>query len=146
MIDAAQRGFLLLLTNAWRTSSTDALQVLAGVLPLDLEVIRAAANWYVKRDLEFQFEDLRVEQIPPNCPDDMRLHLASSMRKAVKQWLMTTWQTRWYSSEKDRTTFSWISRVRLALSSGWRDLSREVTCLLTGDGHFNKRLTGTETI
>jgi hypothetical protein len=43
-IDAAQRGFLLLLTTAWRTASTDALKVLAGVLPLDLEVIRVAAN------------------------------------------------------------------------------------------------------
>jgi hypothetical protein len=73
---------------------------LAGVFPLDLEVIRAAANWYVKWGLQFQFEDLRVEQIPPDCPDDIRLHLASSKQKAVKQRLMTTWQTRWYSSEK----------------------------------------------
>jgi hypothetical protein len=137
-IDAAQRGFLLLLTTAWRTASTDVLQVLAGVLPLDLEVIRAAANWHVKRGLEFQLEDLRVQRIPPDCPDDMRLRLASSMRKAVEQWLMTTWQTRWYSSEKGRTTFSWIQRVRLPVSAGWGDFSREVICLLTGHGHFNK--------
>jgi hypothetical protein len=91
---------------------------LAGVFPLDLEVIRAAANWHVNRGLEFQFENLRVQRIPPDCPDDMRLHLASLKRKAVKQWLMTTWKTRWYSSEKSRTTFSWILRVRLAVSSG----------------------------
>jgi hypothetical protein len=90
--------------------------------------------------LDFQFEDLGVERIPPDCPDDMCLHLASLKRKAVKQWLMTTCQTRWYSSEKGRTTFSWIPRVRLAASAGWRDFSRDVTCLLTGHGRFNKRL------
>jgi hypothetical protein len=91
MIDAAQKGFLLLLTNAWQTASTDALQVLAGDLPFDLEAIRAAANWYVERGLEFQVQDLRVERIP-DFPDGMRLHLALSKRKAVKQMLMTTWQ------------------------------------------------------
>jgi hypothetical protein len=103
-IYAVQRGFLLLLTNAWRTTSTDALQVLPGVLPLDIEVIRVAANWYVKRGLELQFEDKRVERIPPDCPDDMRLHFALSKRKAAKQMLMTIWKNRWYSSERGRTT------------------------------------------
>jgi hypothetical protein len=101
-IDAAQRRFLLLLlTNAWQIASTDALQVLAGVLPLDLEVIRAAANWYVNRGLKFEFEDLRVQRIPPDCPDDMCLHLATLKRKAVKQRLITTWQTRWYMNCRD---------------------------------------------
>jgi hypothetical protein len=90
--------------------------------------------------MEFQFKDLRVQRIPPDCPDDMLLHLSSLKRKAVKQWLMTTWQTRWYSSEKGKTTFSWIPRVRLAVCAGWGDFSREVTCLLTGHRHFNKRL------
>jgi hypothetical protein len=73
-------------------------------------------------------------------PVEGRLHLASSKRKAVKQCLMTTWQTRWYSSKKGRTTFSWIPRVRLAVSAGRGDFSREMTCLLTAHGHFNKRL------
>jgi hypothetical protein len=34
-------------------------------------------------------------------------------------------------------TFLWIPRVA---SAGWRDFLREVTSLLTGHGHFNKRL------
>jgi hypothetical protein len=89
-IDAAQRGFLPLLTNAWPT-----LPVLAGVLPLDREVIRTAGNWYVKRGLESRFEDLRVERIPPDCPDDIRLHLTSTKRKALKRRYMNTWQNRW---------------------------------------------------
>ena len=78
--------------------------------------------------------------MPPDCPDDMRLHLASVKRKDVKRRLLVTWQKRWKSSERGRTTFLWIPKVRLAASAGWRDFSREVTCLLTGHGHFNKRL------
>jgi hypothetical protein len=42
--------------------------------------------------------------------------------------------------KKGKTTFSWIPRVRQAMSAGWGDFSREITYLLTGHGHFNKRL------
>jgi hypothetical protein len=90
-------------------------------------VIRVVAHWNVKQGLEFKFEHLRVERIPPDCLDDMRLHLASSKWKALKQRLMMTWQTRWYSSEKGETIFSWILRVELVANVGWRDFSREVT-------------------
>lgn len=67
-IDAAQRPFLLLLTEGWRTTSTGALQVLAGVLPLDLAILKAAAAWHVRKGREFRDGDFRVA--PP--PDTRR--------------------------------------------------------------------------
>lgn len=52
-INAAQRGVLVRLTGAYRTTSSDALQVIAGVLPLDLEIVRSAAEyWLRKGDLQ----------------------------------------------------------------------------------------------
>jgi hypothetical protein len=53
----------------------------------------------------------------------MRVYFASVKRRGVK----------------GRTTL-WIPKVRLAGSDGYRDFSREVTSLLTGNGHFNRRL------
>jgi hypothetical protein len=70
----------------------------------------------------------------------MRKHTISTRIKDVKRRLIETWQKRWSSSEKGRTTFLSMPRVRLASSAGWVDFSRDVTCLLTGHGHFNKQL------
>lgn len=41
-LGSTQRRALLSMTEAYRTTSTDALQAMAGVLPLDVEIRRAA--------------------------------------------------------------------------------------------------------
>ena len=48
---ALQRGLLLLTTRACRTTSTVAMQVIAGVKPMDLEVVKDALVKRVRRNL-----------------------------------------------------------------------------------------------
>ncbi|GJQ74533.1 hypothetical protein Trydic_g21398 [Trypoxylus dichotomus] len=45
-LNAAQRGVLLALTRAYHTISADAVQVVASVLPMDLEVLKVAAEYW----------------------------------------------------------------------------------------------------
>ena len=71
---ALQRALLLLITKTCRTTSTVAMQVIAGTKPLDLEIVEDAlvkrikrntnTNWetYYYREKETeQFQDLSVE-------------------------------------------------------------------------------------
>ena len=48
---ALQRALLLLITKACRTSSTVAMQVIAGTKPLDLEIIEDALVKRIKRNM-----------------------------------------------------------------------------------------------
>jgi hypothetical protein len=56
-IDDAQRPFLLHLTEGWRTTSTEAFQVLVGVLPMDLAILKAAAAWHIRKGRVFRDGD-----------------------------------------------------------------------------------------
>ncbi|GBN08386.1 hypothetical protein AVEN_84215-1 [Araneus ventricosus] len=61
-LNSIQRRPLLQLTGAYRTVSTVALQVIAGVLPLDLQVVEALAKFRVKvlkRDMEVGSREFR---------------------------------------------------------------------------------------
>ena len=140
-IPAMQRCFLLVLTTAWRTTSTEALQVLAGVLPLDLDIIRSVGHWHIKRGLQFSHGDLRVEPLPDDCANDLRHYLTAQRIKFLDQELLRVWQERWDRSTKGRTTYAWMPQTKLATKrERWRDHGRSVTCFITGHGPFNERL------
>ena len=44
-IDAGQRGVLIRFTGSFRTTSTETLAVVTGILPLHLEITRMAAMY-----------------------------------------------------------------------------------------------------
>ncbi|GJQ65719.1 hypothetical protein Trydic_g22058 [Trypoxylus dichotomus] len=54
-LNAAQRGVLIMLTGAYRTTSADAIQVIAGVLPMDLEVLRVTTEYFLRREKMAKF-------------------------------------------------------------------------------------------
>ncbi|GJQ88405.1 hypothetical protein Trydic_g15997 [Trypoxylus dichotomus] len=57
-LNAARRGVFITLTGAYRTTSAEALQVIAGVLPMDLEVLRVAAEYCLRRGMTEKLEEL----------------------------------------------------------------------------------------
>ncbi|XP_025197550.1 zinc finger BED domain-containing protein 5-like [Melanaphis sacchari] len=85
----AQRGALLAVTGAYRTTSTDALPVLAGVLPLDL----AARQW-------------------GRLARSRRLGLGREHMDRVEEEGLAEWQARWEASEKGRLTYSYFPCVK----------------------------------
>ncbi|KAL4101171.1 hypothetical protein QTP88_021192 [Uroleucon formosanum] len=116
LLGSKQRRALLSLTGAYRTTSTDALQVVAGQLPLDLEI-----RWHVVR-INRKAGLISEEQM-------------------TSQWdrILDVWQDRWDSSDKGRWTYSLLPDIRRRL-----DLPLEVdhyVCqFLTGHGDFNAKL------
>lgn len=78
-----QRHALLAITSAYRTTSTEALQVIAGTLPLDLEISLIAAKRRAK-SLPTVQSIMAIAQAREEC--------------------LTTWQNRWANSQKGRWT------------------------------------------
>jgi hypothetical protein len=116
LLGSKQRRALLSLTGAYRTTSTDALQVVAGQLPLDLEI-----RWQVVR---------KSRKAGLISEEEMR-----------DQWdrLLVIWQDRWDISEKGRWTHSMIPDIRRRLELPL-EVDHYVCQFLTGHGDFNAKL------
>ncbi|KAF0747041.1 Uncharacterized protein FWK35_00027124 [Aphis craccivora] len=113
-----QRKALIGITGAYRSTSTAALQVLAGIPPLDLELKWMAAK-----------EDAK------NLPVGFR---ADTLILATTK-LLDTWQSRWTASEKGRWTHECFpdirNRIKLPIALG-----HEIAQFLTGHGNFQSKL------
>jgi len=110
----AQRGALLSVTGAYRTTSTEALPVLAGVLPLDLE----ARQW-----------GRRARR--------RRLGLGKEKEVEIEEEEgIAEWQARWEASEKGRLTFSYFPSVKKRLKCKWLVVDHESSQFLTGHVGF----------
>jgi Reverse transcriptase (RNA-dependent DNA polymerase)/Endonuclease-reverse transcriptase len=118
LLGSKQRRALLSITGAYRTVSTDALQVVAGQLPLDLEV-----EWNAVRK-----------------GSRSQLYSATEV-KELREKILDTWQDRWNRSDKGRWTFSMMPDVRRRLSLPLQ-LDHYTTQFLTGHGDFNAKLDG----
>lgn len=106
------------LTSAYRITSTDALQVLAGVLPLELELKLMAIK-----------EDSKL------LPENARL---GTINEAYER-MVDEWQARWSSSDKGRWTYLCFPDVRESLNCPLA-MGHKVAQFLTGHGNFGAKL------
>lgn len=122
VLQRTQRPSLILLTKAYRSCSTAALPVLAGVLPADLELIRAG-----RRGVEGAGMGVRGEE-------------AARRRRAIESDVRAEWQRRWDEVEKGRELYAFFPDVAERLDMDHVEPDYQVSQLLTGHGCFRKRL------
>jgi len=113
-----QRRALVGITGAYRSTSMAALQVLAGIPPLDLEL-----TWLPAKDEAKLLPEInRIET-----------------RKTATTKMMDAWQARWTSTQKGRWTHECFPDIRgrmmLPISLG-----HEIAQFLTGHGNFQSKL------
>ncbi|GJQ87503.1 hypothetical protein Trydic_g10791 [Trypoxylus dichotomus] len=121
-LNAAQRGVLITLTGAYRTTSGEALQVIAGILPMDLEVLRIAAEYCFRRGKTERLEEL--------------LSARPSTKLQIREHIYDLWQRRWESSAKGRNVYRLLPNIRERLGMEHMDPSRGLTHFLAGHGPF----------
>lgn len=117
-LGSKQRRALLSVTGAYKSTSTEALQVAAGCLPLDLE--------------------LRLQSVK----EKVRLGKANFENIQEKhEELLQIWQERWDRSDKGRWTYEWFPNVK---ERYWTpiELDHFSTQFITGHGDFNGKLHG----
>lgn len=116
-----QRPALILLTKAYRSVSTAALPVLAGVLPADLEVLLAGRV------------TVECEGLEPGRERGSRKRILSGEVCAM-------WQSRWDEATEGRELYSFFPSIAARLRSDWVEPDYIASQLLTGHGHFRARL------
>jgi hypothetical protein len=91
-----QRMALLQVTKAYRTTSAKALEIIAGVLPIDLLIEVRARLYKKKKNLS---EESSVETIIPEAAQ--------------------AWQAHWHATPKRRTTYEYSKNPKDRLASRW---------------------------
>jgi len=111
-----QRLPLLAVSGAYRTAPTEGLQVITGLLPLDLQI---------------QWEGTRQEV--------KRGTLTQDEQEDIREKLIEVWQKRWDRSTKGRWTYKFIPDIKFRLSIPM-ELDHYITQYLTGHGNFAAKL------
>ncbi|KAJ3616517.1 hypothetical protein MTP99_019814, partial [Tenebrio molitor] len=104
---SAQRRALLRIASAYKTTSAEAIQVITGVLPVDLQV----------RRLNLLYRTARA-------------------RSEVDEALLCEWQRRWVSGEKAAWTRTLIPDISMWVKKKHGELDYHLTQALTGHGCF----------
>ena len=130
IINRCPRIVLYTCLNVCKTVSTDAMQVLMGLLPWDLECIRTGLirmivnGWSI---CENEFVNV----------DELNGRSVEECVNLVNERTYTRWQTRWNESVKGRMTYEFMKNVRFGERNAWFDPSVYTSFLLTGNGSIN---------
>lgn len=130
--NSAYGSFARLLTNSYTSVSTDAAGVLAGLIPLDIEIQKLNCTRELRRGRGANFLD---EHISPYTFDTV-LHAREYLQLRAED----EWQSRWDNSGQGRTTYCFVPSVLTVpegcnLTTTWAR-----TQLLTGHGEFATHL------
>lgn len=127
---SCQRVAILGCLPVCRTVSTDALQVLMGAVPWDLEVLRVAITFCLRRGYPIEITNELDLPVTPTVYDRHTLGLIDA---AVTR----CWQSRWDNSTKGRVTYAFIRDVTLVNKRRELGLCLPLGFLLTGHGSLN---------
>lgn len=128
ILGRAQRAALLRVLRAYRTTPTDSLPVLAGVLPMDLHVLRVHNMARLRRGLGIRLGPLRL------TGQEIEADRRGAVQR-LEEELIRVWQGRWDSSIKGRWTYRFLPGVRLCKRMvAWTD--KNVCQIITGHGDF----------
>jgi len=111
-----QRIPLLAVSRAYKTTSTDALQVITGLLPLDLQIL---------------WEGTKQECRQGNITEEAKRDLQNN--------ILQMWQDRWDRSKKGELTRKIFPNIRRRIETPLF-LNHYITQYLTGHGNFAAKL------
>lgn len=111
-----QRAILCRVVRAYRSTSTDALCVLAGLPPWDLLI------------------DERARIYKRICLQDMQTK--RDIKREERRTTMTLWQSQWDTCNSGRQTYKFIKNIKEWVDWGPKILNHHLTQILTGHGCF----------
>ena len=129
-LNRCQRLVLYACLNVCRTVSTDAMQVLHGELPWDLEATRKGLLFIFHRGIASVEGDLVMS-------DEVNGLNRTERETFVKERMMDVWQRRWNESTKGRLTYEFIPNVRFSSEHERFAPGLCLGYLLTGHGRLN---------
>lgn len=128
-LQSLQRGVLLKVTKAYKTTSTAALQIVAGVHPLHLHLELRRKVFLSVRKGRLRADDLELTQGSP--------HL---LRQQIANHITRKWQTNWQGHPGAPITKAFLPSVHRRLRMTWLHPNHHLTQYLTGHGDFSAKL------
>lgn len=125
-----QRMALVMLTKAYRTTSTPALQVLAAQLPLDLMVKLRYYMYKVRIKEPFETGQVTFTGVE----DDNEIF------GSLKHEIHCEWQTRWSIETKGKQTKTFFNNINDRLARSWLKPDSYTSQFMTGHGNFKAKL------
>ena len=132
-VNSVQRIAMFACLNVCRTVSTEAMQVLLGSPPLDLEVLRIGTTFKLKKNERLSVYDIVINE-------EIAALSISECKRLTHERVLTRWQTRWNESEKGRVTYEFIKDVSFAVRNKEFNPSMSLGYILTGHGSLNEFL------
>lgn len=129
-INRCQRIVMYAFMSVCRTVSTDAMQVLMGELPWDLEVKKKCVFYVLRKGIPL------VGTYPVSSEEVRGLSL-NEAKMLVEERMFDEWQNRWDVSVHGRTTYEFLPDVRFVRMNSYFDFGLSLGFLLTGHGSMN---------
>ena len=133
----AQRHALIGVTQAYRTVSAEAVQVLARAIPIRMEIEKRVANYKMRKGIAFWMYD--YEYIPANSTKEQIGHRKTALKQIYKRSL-DRWQERWEETEKGRITRKFFPNINEGMKAKWINANYYTSQFLTGHGDFRAKL------
>jgi hypothetical protein len=121
-----QRTVGLRMIKGYRTLSGEAVRVIGGIIPLDLEVDRRWVTTRVRLFGEHTWEGRKYTQV--------------GLKKGLQRGIIEVWQERWETSTLGRWTAGWWGTVQARMEANWIQPAYYVSQFLGGHGDFNVKL------
>ena len=134
-LKSAQRQALFAITGAYRTTSNDALAVLAAEIPTKCKLIGRKAHCNIKRSTEVKVGEFHF--CPTPATQDKRQTNITKQR--LREGIIDMWQKEWEETNKGPYRFFPNIRKRIELKDIRNDHN---TAQITGHGHFTVHSTG----
>ncbi|KAL7294950.1 hypothetical protein TKK_0011661 [Trichogramma kaykai] len=133
-LESVQRFALQRICKAYCTCSTPALHILAGELPIELEIRRRMKIWRIKR------QHAVVTNDRPLTPEE-RAEMAAELN-AVEDEAIAEWNNKWQTTTKGAVTKLFFPTVQSRLGLKNLRLNHYTTQFMTGHGNFRAKLHG----
>lgn len=128
---AAQRWALIRCTRAYRTISTSAAPVLAGVQRITDLVELAILRYHHRKGKSCVIDYTRYGPIKGTLKEEA---------ERLQTHQMNRWQESWDNDSKGRTTYEFFPNLRDRMEATWINPDYHTSQLITGHGNFNWKL------
>lgn len=128
---STQRTALLRVTRAYRSTSHEAVQVLAGVVPLDLLLLEEVTKYAYKREGSAVLSEHTRMRIIEN---------PSKWKRIIREETVQVWNQRWVATPKGSTLRKYFPTVQSRLQANWILPDYWISQFLTGHGGFRAKL------
>lgn len=130
-LTTAHRSALIMITKCYRTASTSAMEVLAGIPPIKFQFYLENLRYHIRKQ---QIYTLFNEQYDPVTDSKKNL------LERLKNNLINIWQEKWDADPWGRTTYNFFPNIRNRFDKLWVTPSYNISQIITGHGNFKNYL------